>query len=521
MGTDSRWRDGLGIAIALLPAAAALATLAAAAYSAVQPVALDYAEPIIYGQAQRLVQRQALYQPLDAAPYTVAAYTPLYYAVGALLQLWIGPGFGAGRALSLLSGVVTAGLIGWLASRSVCRPTRAVGIGAFGALLFLALAFPVDRGGVPWLGLYRVDMLGVALSVAAIAILAWRTSSPVVVMAGITAGLAILCKPTFLAALLAGTAWLCLRRPRDVRLAVVYATSALLTVGVPCLLLQLTTGALVQNTVEANVNPFYVAVAQELGLELLRTQWLPLLLAGVYLIPGRPWSTSTSDGRLLVLYWVATAVSLIGIGKIGANHNYWIEFAAATAILAARGLGRLLALARPSIALLGCSIVGLLLVVQLGGPAQIEASLRAGRSDYQSARQAPPDPDFAALVDRVRTTSGDVLAEPMDVIVLGGRPILLEPFIYSIQLDVGRWRPDPVVDRICHGDVGLVVLAYPLEEGANMTDGLHALWPAPVMAAMQATMQLEGVQAGRFVYTPHARGGGEQCMRTRGRTLAL
>ena len=69
----------------------------------------------------------------------------------------------------------------------------------------------------------------------------------------------------------------------------------------------------------------------------------------------------------------------------------------------------------------------------------------------------------------------------MDVVVLGGRQILLEPFIYSIRLDVGRWRADPVVDRICRGDVGLVVLAYPLEDGASMTDGLHALVTTPVI----------------------------------------
>ena len=59
-----------------------------------------------------------------------------------------------------------------------------------------------------------------------------------------------------------------------------------------------------------------------------------------------------------------------------------------------------------------------------------------------------------------------------------------------------------MVDRICRGDVGLVVLAYPLEDGANMTDGLHALWPVPVMTAMQRTLQFEGLQAGRYVYTP-------------------
>ena len=500
LGTDARWRDGMGVAIALLPAAAAFATLAAAAYSLVQPVALDYAEPIIYGQALRLVQRQPLYLPLDTAPFTVAAYTPLFYAVGALLEVGVGAGFGPGRAISLLSGVVTAGLIGWLAAKSTRRPMRALGIGAFGALVFLALAFPMDRGGVPWLGLYRVDMLGVALSVAAIAILAWRAAPRAVLAAGVVAGLALLCKPTFFAALLAGSAWLCVRQPGGLRSAALYAVASLLTVGVPCLVLQLTTGALVQNAVEANVNPFYLAVARQLGGELVRTQWLPLLLAGLFVILGRPWSAN--DGRLLLLYWLASAVSLIGIGKIGANHNYWIEFAAATAILAARGLGQLCALARPSAAIVGCGIVGLLVLVQLCGPAEIEESLRAGRSDFRAARLAPPDPEFAALVDRVRTTPGEVLAEPMDVIVLGGRPILLEPFIYSIQSDVGRWRPDPLVDRICRGEIGLVVLAYPLEDGANMTDGLHALWPAPIMTAMQQTMAFEGVQAGRFVYTP-------------------
>src|SRR5262245_8350608 len=147
--------------MALVPAAAAFATLAAATYSVAQPVALDYAEPIIYGQALRLVQQQPLYQPLDAAPFTVAAYTPLYYAAGALLQVWLGPGFGPGRVLSLLSGIVTAGLIGWLAGRSfACRSLRMCLTGAFGALLFLARAFPIDRDGIPWLGLYRVDTLG-------------------------------------------------------------------------------------------------------------------------------------------------------------------------------------------------------------------------------------------------------------------------------------------------------------------------------------------------------------------------
>jgi hypothetical protein len=90
----------------------------------------------------------------------------------------------------------------------------------------------------------------------------------------------------------------------------------------------------------------------------------------------------------------------------------------------------------------------------------------------------------------------------MDVVVLAGRPVLLEPFIYNLLLDAGRWRPERLVAQICTGEVGLVVLGYPLEVGARMTDGLYALWPAPVMTAMQQTMTLEGMQAARYVYTP-------------------
>src|SRR5262245_56060564 len=49
------------------------------------PVEAMYGESIIFDQAARLLRGEALYQPLDRPPFTVAAYTPLYYVlVGAL-----------------------------------------------------------------------------------------------------------------------------------------------------------------------------------------------------------------------------------------------------------------------------------------------------------------------------------------------------------------------------------------------------------------------------------------------------
>jgi hypothetical protein len=596
------------LAVGLLGVPAS-ATLARAAWAVVQPVGLDYAEPVVYGQAMRVAAGQALYQAVDQLPYTVAAYTPLYYWLAAALQAGVGPGWWPGRLLSLVAGTATALLVATLAAQpeggqpdderregerheggrheggqpdderryderregerqvdeqredggqreeggqryderregerqdDERREGERVGwggdgwwVGGLAGLAFLALGFPED---VPWLGLYRVDMLGVALSVAAIALLSWHSAGPTLlsgrsggptllswhsggptllsgrsggptllswhsagptlVAAGVLAGLALLTKQTFLAALVAGTLWQIRDRPTS---ALVFCAVALATCCLPCLALVATTGgAFVENTLLANVNPFAPAIAEGLLPTFLASQWLPLLLAGSYLIVGRPWRRRQS--RLLVLYWVISSVWLLGIAKVGANANYWIEFAAATAILAARGAVCLLRSSPRPLALVAG--VGLLLAVgiQLGGPSGVLTSLRGVRTSIAATRAPPLHAEFDTLVDRVRHAPGEVLAEPMDVLVLADRPVLLEPFIYNLLLSAGQWQPEPLVARICHGDIGLLVLAYPLDVGAHMTDGLYALWPAPIMAALQDSMALDSIQARRYVY---------------------
>ena len=59
----------------------------AAASAIIQPIALDHGEAIVYYDALRIIHGQPLYQPLDAPPYTVAAYTPLYYLAAA--EIWV------------------------------------------------------------------------------------------------------------------------------------------------------------------------------------------------------------------------------------------------------------------------------------------------------------------------------------------------------------------------------------------------------------------------------------------------
>jgi len=485
--TRGKWRAVVGLAVLACLAVPAGVTLASAAWALGQPVGLDYAEAVVYGQAMRIVSGDPLYQPIDGPPYTVAAYTPLYYWLAGALRLVAGAGFWPGRLLSLVAGIATAAMVGVTAGRRHGGAWPA----ACAALLFLALGFP---GPFPWLGLYRVDLVGVALSVAAIAVLARSSAPRAVVAASVLAGLAMLCKQTLIAAALAGTVW----QWREWRTASAFGGSALLTFVVPCLVLQVASnGAFGQNTVVANVNPFNASIAAGLLPVFLQTQWLPLLLAAVYLAT-RPWHHDR-DAALVVLYWGVTSVSLVvGIAKIGANVNYWIEFAAATAILAARGAVLLASTTWRTVA--GAAALIVALGVALAGPG---GTLRTFRSDVRAmVQETSRNAEFDALVERVRREPGGVLAEPMDVVVLAGRPMLLEPFIYNLLLDAGRWRPDALVARICRGEIGLLVLGYPVEVGARMTDGLYALWPAPVMTALQSRMLFESVAAARYVYTP-------------------
>src|SRR6266581_2392002 len=115
-----------------------------------------------------------------------------------------------------------------------------------------------------------------------------------------------------------------------------FAGTALLLIGLTVVALEVTTGAFLANAVGANINPFRTELFLQLGGTFLSTQLLPLLLAAFYLMRAKPWVSPA--GLLLICYWLASALTLNGLGKVGAATNYWIEFAATTSILATLGL---------------------------------------------------------------------------------------------------------------------------------------------------------------------------------------
>ena len=480
-------------ALVALLAFFALGRLGGGAAGMLQPAETTFGESILFDHAARIVRGEPLYQPPDRIPYTVAAYTPVYYLLAAALQSAAGRTFLPGRALSFVAGIAAALFVGLLAGRRV----RSLWAGVVAALLFLTLGFP---GRIPFYALYKEDVLGVAFALGAIAALAGGDGTRRVVLAAALAALAILTKQTLIAAALAGTIWLFLRDRRkaflfaSVAASIVLATAAGFQVG--------TRGAFLANAFSANAVPFRWDALLE-NLDTLRQfQTVPLFLAAFYVFVQ--WRGDRKPQQdLLVLYWAACLPAIAGFARPGSAHNYWIELAASTAVLAALSvwtrLGR-----RGTV---GDQRGVLVLILVLGVTvAQLVRGFGSAAVPVRSLRQATPkpDPEFFELVGRVHSEPREVLADPPDVVVLAGRRNLLELYFSSIRYASGRLDLNPLVRRICRGEIGLLAIKYKLDSEARGIYQGYPFWPPPVLAALRERMVLQREQAGRFLYVPRA-----------------
>jgi hypothetical protein len=347
-------------------------------------------------------------------------------------------------------------------------------------------------------------MLGAALAVAAVVCLARRN----VVWAGFFAGLALLTKQSLFAPTVAGALWLLtINRRQALRFVGVTAAVAL----VPSVVLEWSSaGAYWDNIGPDNPTPTSLQFGADLARELLVTQGIPALLAAWFIVRSRAWTEPLP--RLLLVYWIASAIPILGIVKAGANRNYWIEFAAATAILATLAIWTGLAHRRRIVPAIVSMLPAALLATQLG--AVLPARLVLDRSfdqipvsmtllldvfDRLSFRAS----GFDNLVQAVSKERGEVLAENVDVAVLGDHPLNFEPFAFSMLEEQGRWDSTPLVDDICTGRVSLLVLTYPIEVDLSPVGRQEfPMWPRSVMTALRSVMQLADERDWHYLYRP-------------------
>jgi hypothetical protein len=396
------------------------------------PYPLDYGEAPLVDQAMRLAAGQNIYRAdVSTPPYTISNYPPGYVLSLALFVKLFGPNFWAGRLISLLSSLAAGSclaLIVYEFSREKLAAWAA-------ALLFWAIPYVVH-----WSPLLRIDLLALALSLAALTVLVRRPEgrrSLVVGAALLTA--AIYTRQSYaLAAPLAAFVWLWTQggwRRAFTLAALVAGASLLLFLG-----LNLATGGgFYFNVVTANVNAFDMG---RLGWNLSRIRdALPLLLligaASLFLTPGR-----TRSWSLAVPYLVGAFLSTLTIGKVGSNVNYFLELCAALSLAAGLAIAwsREHPWARSVLLVLLALQTGLLMQTTFD---EYVGPLRERRQSLKLLRD---------LEWKVAHAAGPVLAdEYMGILTLQGWPLYIQPFEMTQLSDAGLWDQTPFVESaVCH-----------------------------------------------------------------------
>jgi hypothetical protein len=344
------------------------------------PFPLDYGEGPLQAQVTTLLGGTpiwALYRDPGVAPYLVVNYPPVYHLIttplALLFSLFVADTPGAvllaGRSVSLIAGILSvlaiwrlcanAGrmqpatsnqppatsnqppVIGYRLSAIGYR-LSAIGyrLSAIGYLLLCLalLGIPIMR---EWSSLMRVDLLGICFGLWALVLVQRATTRRALCWVALLLVLTLLTKPSLLAAPAAAFCWLFFRNWRNA-----------LLLGMLCLLLGAGSIAALQlasgnwfwlHVIQANANPWDADLAYGFWRDQI-VILLPLMLAGVVAIIGTWQQRGAPDHKtqpawLLPLYYTLFGLlTALGVGKLGAYTNYFLEAYAGLFWLAASGI---------------------------------------------------------------------------------------------------------------------------------------------------------------------------------------
>ncbi|MBC8077622.1 MAG: DUF2029 domain-containing protein, partial [Chloroflexales bacterium] len=375
----------LDLLLWLLIAALALAVVSYAAFCAAHIVVLlRYPFPLDYGEGPLLAQVQALangaplwqlYADPARPPYLVVNYPPVYPLLAAALSYPLGSALLAGRVVSLLATLATLLALAVLLIHSLPqdperRRSRLI-VHRSSFFVLALLTVPVVR---EWAALMRVDMLALALGLCGLALMALATKpyitaetqrarnsltfaalrlcarSCLLVAPGLLFALALYTKPSMLAAPFAGALWLLLGRWRHLPLAarLLVALAWALLAALPLVILQWASGGWFWlHVVWANANRWDAALARQIWADQLRLRW-PLFAAGAIgaiVCVIRDWykqrdvASQASSFIVPLAYAAGALVTAMGVGKVGAYANYFLELYVALVWLAGAALG--------------------------------------------------------------------------------------------------------------------------------------------------------------------------------------
>lgn len=451
------------------------------------PYQLDYGEGIVLWFTRQLALGQPIYKGLEGLPYASSNYPPLGMMLAVPFRVIFGDTYAGGRTLSFVAALLIAALIYQFVrveSSTYPRPplSPSSGVqeewggssriaGALGAFFFLGSTFVYH-----WVPLFRVDLIGLAFTVAGI-FFAWRWERQRVVTAGASPFVHYLWLAAlfFLAAfytkhslLLAPAAAVVAIFLRNRRAGASFALGLALTGGAIFLALDvLTQGAFVFGLVTSNATLWLWPTFLSLTGDFL---WCYLVLIAfamlgwvarirsVRRIPQTPRDRAEPVG-VLEIYALAAIASLGFAGRVGAWENYYLEAIFVVCLFAGLAFAPLL---RRGVA--APAWLPVLLLIQLAlfwrehNPVIARDLMEVVRAGNQQ------------LAPLVRAEQGIVISEDMGLLATNGKVVDYYTFQYSNLARSGVWNQHWELENLRAGAFPLVILLQGTRENV---DGHH------------------------------------------------
>jgi len=426
------------------------------------PYTMDYGEGLVLSQALRLAHGESLYNDYTHYPFVFSNYPPLFIALAAAGAKFFGAGFAFGRGLAF------AAMLGLAAVMAVLLRRCGVGLApAIGAPAFLLST----RSVVMWTGFMRVDSLSWLLSMGGLYCVLrrgrWLIPGVLLMVA------ATYTKQSTVVGLAAAVIYLWwIGERRNAALFLGSWAGAVLTLF--AVFQVVTHGWFYRHIVTANVNPWFAdhmwtiikgTLATYPVLFAMATVSAAALLAGTRRAKtdGDQTTNAHNCERLLVPYFALAAVSSLSVGKGGAAINYVIEPMAAACLVAALGYHRLISAPRSRTTDALWAVAAVALTVQV-----ITMWFPPSR---WAERRAPAVTGGRAAAWIIARTKGDIIGDPPGVVVLSGRPLLLDAATASHMALMGVWNPAPLLRDINRRRFSLIYMMV----GAPQSKAVHGL----------------------------------------------
>lgn len=441
---------------------AAVAYFCWVAKATILPYELDYGEGIVLWQAAHVMRLASAYAPIAQYPYIVFHYPPLYHVVSWMVSTQTGNLLFAGRLVSLVSTIGLCLTLGWTVYRSV--PARASKLAAIAGAIF-AGTLPCGLDNMDWALLMRVDMLGLWLTFAGLAVFILGRSFATRYAAFVLFVAAMYTKQSLIAGAIACLIVAAVLNVRQAIKLVVFTVA--LGGSVMTLLVLATHGQVIRHLFLYNQNTFSLRRAIRLINDNIQLT-LPLVALACACLFGPVIDAARAFSRLslvplrarllnntyrlalftFAIHFVISGIISLTIGKAGANGNYLLEWNMSACTLAGLLMARLIWGWRTMRLVSSVAAVAYLLPLLMIAQQTVSAFRFVVPSASLRQENADNLRDSEELLQILRSAREPVMSENMTLLYQAGKQVPFEPAIVTQLAATGMWDETPLVDMI-------------------------------------------------------------------------